>query len=180
MEFKEGITILSASLTAGYSVENAFRVSLKELGILYGEDGLIVREFQYIVSQLEMNRPVEQILFDFGRRSGVDDIMNFAEVFAAAKRSGGRLASIMEHTAHIIRDRIEVKEEIRTMTASKRFEQNIMNLLPYLIVFYIEGSSPGFFKQMYDTSLGRLLMSLCLGIYLVAFIMAKKILEIEV
>lgn len=179
-EFKEGITVLSSSLTAGYSIENAFRVSLDELRLLYGESSLIVREFQYIVSQLGMNRPVEQLLFDFGKRSGIEDIENFAEVFAAAKRSGGGLSSIMEHTAGVIRDRMEVKEEIRTMTAARRFEQRIMNLLPYLIVFYIEMASPGFFRQMYTTGLGRILMTACLAVYLSAFAIAEKILDIEI
>lgn len=179
-EFKEAITILASSLAAGYSVENAFQASLKELRILYGEKGLIVREFQYIVTQLGMNRSIEQLLSDFGRRSGIDDIGNFAEVFAAAKRSGGRITSIMEHTAGIIRDRMEVKEEIRTMTAARRFEQKIMNLLPYLIVFYIEGASPGFFNQMYRTGIGRIFMTVCLLVYVTAFIMAERILDIEI
>ena len=179
-EFKEGITILASSLAAGYSVENAFSASLKELKVLYGENGLIVREFQYIVLQLRMNRPVEQLLSDFGRRSGLDDIDNFAEVFAAAKRSGGRMASIMAHTADPIRERMEVKEEIRTMTAARRFEQKIMNALPFCIVFYIDGASPGFFSQMYETAMGRILMSACLLVYVGAVVMAGRILEIEI
>ena len=61
VEFKEGITVLSASLVAGYSVENAFRVSVDELKLLYGDESMIVREFQYITGQIGMNRPVEDV-----------------------------------------------------------------------------------------------------------------------
>ena len=86
----------------------------------------------------------------------------------------------MRHTAEIIRDKMQVQEEITTMTASRQFEQKIMNMIPFFIVFYVESASPGFFGQMYGTSMGRVLMSSCMAIYLVSYILAKKILDIEV
>ena len=83
-EFKEGIRVLSASLGSGYSVENAFRLSVEELTVMFGEEGLIVKEFSYVVSQMGLNRPVEGLLADFGRRSGLEDGRYCAEVSRVA------------------------------------------------------------------------------------------------
>ncbi|MCD8371402.1 MAG: type II secretion system F family protein [Clostridiales bacterium] len=179
-QFKESMVVLASSLSAGYSVENALVVSGRELGMMYGEEGMITKEFASMVQQIRVNRPAEQVLEDFALRSGLDDVRNFAEVFAVAKRNGGDLSAIMRHTAEVIRDKMQVKEEIRAMTASRKFEQKIMNGIPFLLVFYMEGSSPGFFDQMYGTSLGRIVMTGCLAAYLASFVMAKKILDIEV
>lgn len=179
-QFKESMVILASSLSAGFAMENALAVSKEELTMLYGEEGMITREFSWMVQQLRMNRSVEQVLEDFAMRSGLEDVRNFSEVFSVAKRSGGDLSGIMRHTAEVIRDKMQVKEEIRTLTASRQFEQKIMNMIPFFIVFYVEGSSPGFFEQMYGTGLGRMLMSGCLAVYLVSFLMAQKILAIEV
>ena len=179
-EFKEGIRVLSASLGSGYSVENAFRLSVEELAALYGEEGLIVREFSYIVSQMGLNRPVEGLLADFGRRSGLEEVRNFAEVFQMAKRSGGRLGAIMDYTAGVIRDKMQVQEEIHTMTASRVFEQKIMNAVPFGIVLYIDFTSPGFFRQMYGLWSGRVIMTLCLLLYGAAVALSRRILAIEV
>lgn len=179
-EFKDGITILASSLTAGYSVENAFRVSTSELLLIYGEKGLLSFEFQYIVNQLKINRPIEQLLDDFAERSGLDDIQNFSQVFSAAKRSGGQLIEIMNHTAEVIGSKIQLREEIASMTAARRLEQRIMNLLPYLIVIYIDTASPGFFAQMYSTAIGRGVMTGCLIAYVTAVLISKKILDIEI
>lgn len=55
-----------------------------------------------------------------------------------------------------------------------------MNLIPFFIVFYVEGTSPGFFDQMYRTGMGRCLMTLCMGLYLTAFWLSERILDIEV
>lgn len=180
VQFKESMVILADSLSAGYALENALAVSREELILLYGEQGMITREFAYMVQQIRMNRNVEQIMAEFADRSGLEDAQNFSEVLSVAKRSGGDLSGIMRHTAEVIRDKMQVKEEIRTLTASKQFEQKIMNLIPFFIVFYVEGSSPGFFNQMYGTGLGRMLMSGCLIVYAISFLMARKILDIEV
>lgn len=178
-QFKEAVLILSSSLGAGYSVENAFAASLRELEELYGTDGMITVEFAYISYQLRMNRTIESLLAEFAARSGLEEIKNFAEIFAVSKRSRGELVSVVDHTVHVISDRLQVREEILTMTAEKQFEQKIMNLVPYLIVFYIEFSSPGFFSQMYATAAGRVVMTGCLSVYVSACLLALKILNIE-
>ncbi len=180
IQFKEGILVLSSFLSAGYSLENSFFMSVKELEVLYGEHGMITEEFSHIAAGIRMNRPAELLLADMGRRCGIQDVDQFAQVFAAAKRSGGELTDIISQTAGIIRDKIQVQEEIHTMTAARVFEQKIMNGIPFGIILYIDLTSPGFFQVMYHTWLGRILMSACLGVYVGAVFLAKKILDIPI
>ena len=117
LQFKEAILSLSSSLTAGYSVENAFSAVITELRELYGEDGMITREFSYIAHQLRMNRTAEALLCEFARRSGLEEAEHFAEIFAISKRSRGELVSVVSHVVHVLGDRIQVREEIRLLTA---------------------------------------------------------------
>ena len=179
-QFREAILILSSALSAGYSVENAFSASVGDLSQLYGEAGMITREFSYIAHQLKMNRTVESLLLSFAERSGLEEIRSFAEIFAVSKRSRGELVSVVSHVVHVIGDRIQVREEILTMTAEKQFEQRIMNLVPYFIVLYVDFSSPGFFRQMYGTLAGRIVMTLCLAVYAGACALSSRILRIQV
>jgi len=179
-QFKEMIQVLSASLNAGYSVENALSVSRRELEMMYGEAGMIVQELDYMIRQINVNRSVESVMDDFAGRSGLEEVENFAYIFGIAKRSGGRLISIISHTVRIMQDRLAVKEEIRTLTASRKFEQEIMSLMPFLMILYIDRTSPGFFTVMYTTLMGRIVMSGCLMIYLVSCYLSAKILDIRV
>lgn len=171
---------MAANLSAGYSIENALANSSQELSMLYGEEGMIYTEFFSMARQIQMNRTVEQVFFEFADRSGLEDVRNFAQVFKAAKRSGGDLVAIMNHTAGVIRDKASVKEEIANMTASKKMEQKVMNLIPFFLIFYIDRASPGFFGMMYETGMGRILMTICLGVYGLAFWLSKQILDIPV
>lgn len=90
-EFLDGMQLTASSLQAGYSIENAFRESLKELQKIYGAESFIMQEFRFLAAQMEMNRNVEELLMDLGRRSGIGDIRSFAEVVDTSKRTGGDL-----------------------------------------------------------------------------------------
>lgn len=180
LEFKDGIQIMASYLSAGYSLENAVAMSAGELKELYGSRGMVAAEFEELARRAKMNRPVEEGLLDLGERSGLEDVSSFAQVVAAAKRRGGGLVEMISQTAGIIRDKIQVQEEIHTMTAAKVFEQQVMSAVPFLIVLYIDLTSPGFFSVMYETMAGRWVMTLCLGVYGAALYLAGRILDIAV
>ena len=61
-QFLMAMQTVITSLTAGYSVETAFTDALKELPLVYREDDMIVLEFRSIVSQLNMNQNLEELL----------------------------------------------------------------------------------------------------------------------
>lgn len=179
-QFKEMIQALSASLSAGYSFENALAVCRGEMEMMYGADGMVVRELEYMVRQMNMNRSSEAVLNDFARRSGLEEAQNFSYIFTIAKRSGGHLVSIISHTVQIMQDRFQVKEEIATLTASRKLEQRIMSLMPFAMVLYVDGTSQGFFDVMYTTAMGRIVMSGCLAVYVLSCYLSKRILDIKV
>lgn len=179
-QFKDAILAVASGLNAGYSVENAFAVSLKEMEEIHGSDSMIAQEIRLILRKVRLNLTFEEALGDFAKRSGLDDVKNFSDVFLAARKSGGELMKIIARTAEIIGEKIRIQEEILTATASRRMEQKIMSAIPILIVVYIELTSPGFFEILYSTMGGRILMTICLGIYLVSCQLAKSFLEIEI
>jgi len=178
--FKDGIVAVLAALRVGYSVENAFLEAVRDLKMNYCEDSDIVREFQTICYKLQNNIPIERLLSDFARRSHVEEIMDFAEVFAIAKRNGGDINKIIQNTVSIISDKIEVKQEIETMIVGKQTEQKIMNMVPIFIIAYVSVTSPHFFDVLYHNLFGVCVMSVCLLVYGVAIKLSKKIVEIEV
>lgn len=179
-QFKDMILSLASCLNAGYSVENGFAETLRETDRVYGKESMISSELRLLLYKLRLNRTVGEALEDFAERSGLDDVKSFANVFLTARESGGELVRIISRTADIISEKIRIQEDILTATASRRLEQKIMGMIPIFIVFYMELTSPGFFQILYTTALGRMIMTACLGVYLVSNTAAKKILEIEI
>lgn len=179
-EFKDFLRIIKSFLEASYSIENAFALSIREMTMLHGRDSMMVKEIKAIVSKLKLNKPLDVVFKKFADKTHIEDIMDFSEVFIIAKMHGGNISKIIGNTINVINDKIEVKIEIDTVTASKRFEQKLMNLLPFLIIIYMNISSSSFLRPLYTTIEGRLLMTFALVVYFVAITFSKKILQIEV
>ena len=179
-EFKDFLRVLKTFLEASYSVENAFILSARELTMLHGNESMMVKEIKSMVSQLKINKPIDVVFKKFALKTHMEDIIDFSEVFTISKLHGGNISKIIGNTINVINDKIEVKIEIDTVTASKRFEQKLMNLLPFLIIIYMNISSSTFLKPLYTTLEGRLLMTFALVVYYFSVRISKKILEIEV
>lgn len=180
LQFKDAVLAVSANQRAGYSVENAFREAYKDMDVLYGRGSPICQELSYIIKGLDNNIILERLLYDFGCRSHVPDILQFADVFLIAKRGGGNMTEIIAGTADVIEQKIAVDKEIQVLLSSKKMEQKIMNAVPFLIIFYISLTSKGFFDVLYHNVIGIAVMTVCLAVYLAAFIISRKLVEIEV
>ena len=58
MQFREWILLLSSSLTAGYSVENAFGQSLRELRLMFPGGGAMLEALQEMVHRLRVDKMI--------------------------------------------------------------------------------------------------------------------------
>ena len=148
--------------------------------MLYGKESHICKELNYIAKGLDNNIVLEKLLYDFAMRSHIQDIIQFADVFMIAKRSGGNMTEILSETADTIEQKISVDKEIQVLVSSKKMEQKIMNVIPFIIIFYIELTSKGFFNSLYHNLIGVVVMTVCLAVYLAAIMISGKLVEIEV
>lgn len=85
-QFKEMLESLIAFLNAGYSLEYSMKHTRKDLELLFQDKSLLLRELDILLEGLKMNIPIENLLKDFGKRSEVEDIRNFANVVMVAKK----------------------------------------------------------------------------------------------
>lgn len=147
---------------------------------MYPEDADIVKEFHYMESQIKVSVPVEELFRSLGERCGIEDMENFAAVFYTAKRTGGDMSGIIQTSARMLGDKIDVKKEIETTLAAKKAEQMVMSLMPAGIILYLKLTSPGFLGVLYGNPFGIAAMTLCLGIYGFSYWLGRKIVDIEV
>lgn len=179
-EFKDAIYIISTFLSAGYSPENSFKNSIKEIRYLYGDSSYMLKEITNICMNLNIGKNIEQGLNNFATRASIPDIDDFCEVYNIASQRGYNLTKIMNNTCEIIREKIQITQDILAMTAQKRYEQNIMSFVPFFIIIYLNLTSRGFLNNLYTTLFGRIVMTISLGIYILSYKMSKKILDIKI
>ena len=179
-QFKDALLSISAALRAGYSMENALGESLEEMSGMYGRESLICTELNKMQNQRNLGMPLEMVFDEFAKRTRVEDIETFASVFSIAKRTGGDLVEIIQKTASDIASKVDTKNEIAVVVRSKKLEQNIMALMPPMIILYIDLSAGTILAPLYQSLIGRIVMLICLGIYVGAWFLSRKIMNIEV
>ena len=180
VQFKELLNSVNGSLQAGYSVENAFMEADKDLRQLFGPNSEIIKEVQIIKRGIDNNIDIIGLIEDFAFRSGIEEIESFAGILAVGRKSGGNLSSNMESYVRVIEEKTGVMQEIDTMISARRFEQRIMNVIPFLIIFYVELTNKGFFAVLYHNIFGNLVMTITMAIYILSVYLSDKIIDIRI
>lgn len=176
-QFRECILAVAASLQAGYSVENAFLECGPDMALMYGEKAAICQELKLIRRGLHINISLESLLTEMAKRSGCEEIAQFAQIFALAKRNGGNMAEIIRNSAGQIGRQIELRQEIQMLLGGKKMELTIMKIMPFGILMYIDMGNPGYFDPLYHNIVGAAVMTGCLGLYLGAYMLGEHIMK---
>ena len=177
-QFKDLLESLSASYSAGRNTPDAFQDSCNDMISIYGEESDIVRELELICTGLNNNINIEVLLTDFAERSGLDDVMSFANVFEVCNRQGGDLKRVVNQTRDVIGDKMEIEMEIDTMVAGNKNELNVMMVMPLLIVGMMKGM--GISSIGTNTPANVVIKVICIGIFGLAYVMGAKITDIKI
>jgi tight adherence protein B len=180
LQFKDSLQSLSSSLHAGKSFESAMRSAISDLLIQYETDSYIIREFEIIVRKLESNETVERAFAQFAERSMVEEIISFAEILETCKRTGGNLISAIKSSTDIISDKIEVLNDIGSILAEKKLEQNILTIMPIVLILMLSASAKDFMMPVFTGIIGRIVMTISMILFVVAYFLSEKITNIEV
>ena len=180
LQFKEAVQALATALNVGYSVENAMREVLKDLQVIYKKDELIIREFRYMVRQLDVNFTIEKVLQEFSERTKEEDVQTFVTIFVMAKWSGGDMIGIIRNTVQQMSEKADIRREIGTIIASKKLEFKVMSAIPFGMICYMKFSFPEFMGILYGNVAGVVIMAICFLGYVIAYEAGKRIVEIEV
>lgn len=181
LQFKDLLYALSSSMAAGRSLEMAFRDALRDLEVLYPDERTpIMQETAYMIRCIEMNMTVEDAISQFAARAHIEDIGNFADVIRSCKRSGGNLIEVIRTTSQMITEKIETKNEIETVITAKKFESRILTCTPIVMVAVLSAASPEYMRPVFQENIGAVVMTVAVVMFVIAFFIGEKIMEIEV
>lgn len=177
-QFKETILSVHVNLQAGYSIENAFIESYQDMVHLFGNDSHMARELMIIRKGMANGKTLEELFLNLGKRCENSEIAEFAAVFSVAVRTGGQWSDVIKKTVGIIQEKMEIKEEIETIIHARKLESRVMCVIPFFILFYMNLTSKGYFDVLYHNLAGILIMTICMILYIIAYLTAEKMTEI--
>ena len=175
-QFRDMLQILTNSLSAGATVNDAFNSSLKSMVEQYSKTAYITRELdQMVATSTHANIRLEDLLDDFAKRSGVEDIEDFGNVFRVARGPGGDIGEIMRNTHAIIGEKMEIEDEIASKMQSNRLELNVIMVAPFGIVAFLRFG--GAFGEKFTSPSGLIASTVGIVLFITAWYIGQWIVK---
>ena len=174
-QFQECLLSVHTNLQSGYSLENAFIESYFYIVSVYGSSSDMAMELAGIKKGLANGDTLEHLLKDVGERCRSSALEEFANIYSIACKSGSGWNEVMMKIIAGISQKVELSQEIETLIHGKKQESRIMCIVPFLLLFYMDTTSKGYFDVLYHNMAGIIIMSLCLVAYILAFFISEKI-----
>lgn len=173
--FRELMESLATSLRAGYSLPNGFEEAYKELEYLHREKNVLMSELRKVVRSMKDGKQCEDMLEEIGKELRCVSMVELGRTLKVAALAGGNRNKILAHTIKTLKQKYRLMQEIEDGMAARRYEAKIMEIVPFLLVLYVEWGTPGFLDGLFDCTYGKGVMTMCLSMYLVAKIWMNRI-----
>lgn len=177
-QFIDLMESISTSLSAGNTVSDSFINARYDLQNQYSPTDMIIVELSEIVTGMDNGKTLEEMMNAFGKRSGNEDIENFANVISNCFRLGGNFKDVVKKMRDVIADKMAIADEIETKLASNKMQHNVMSIMPIALVGMIKLMNPTFSENL-ASPMGIIVVTISIAIFIGSYIWGRKIIDIR-
>jgi len=164
--------LIANSIKAGQSIAQALSSVTDNAGPPLNEEfGLARRE-------IELGASVDSALSNMVKRMGSSDLRLVVMVITIQHSVGGDLPAILTTLADTMRQRAEMREEILAATAQSRASSLIITLLPLAAATGLYFLVPDYFRPMFASPLGWVLIGISAGLLIIGNVIIRRITKI--
>ena len=168
------LTIMASSLRAGHSFLQALDTVAKEIA------QPAATEFQRVVAEVRLGRSAEDALEALAERVGSADFKWAVLAVNIQREVGGNLAEILDNVSDTLRERAQMRRQVRVLTSEGRLSAWVLALMPFAIALYMFTTNREYIMLLFTTKIGLVMLSGA-GLLLVAGVLwMRKIVDIDV
>lgn len=172
-QLSESLSIMANSIKGGFSFLQSMEGISKDMPPpISTEFAKVLREVHYGISQ-------EDALKHMLERTKSKDLELLVSAVVTSSQVGSNLTEIIETISSTIRDRIRIKQEIKTLTAQGKISGIIVGALPIVLVLAIMLVNPEYYEGFFESSLGKIMLFISIIMELTGFIVIRKIIDIK-
>ena len=168
------LTIMASSLRAGHSFLQSLDTVAKEIA------QPAAAEFQRVVAEVRLGRPVEDALEALAERVGSPDFRWAVIAVNVQREVGGNLAEILDTVADTLRERAMLRRQIKVLTAEGVLSAWVLGLLPFGIALYMYAVNPSYIGLLFESFYGLVMVGVALGLLVAGVLWMRKIVNIDV
>jgi tight adherence protein B len=129
MQLPDAFDLMARVLRAGHSVPQAFQAVADTF------EQPVAGEFATCQEQQNLGLLPEFTFRDLARRADVLEMKIFVMAMLVQRQTGGNLSEVLERLAQLVRDRVRLRNHVRTLTAEGRLQAVVLLVLPLFMFF---------------------------------------------
>lgn len=168
------LTVTANSLKSGYSFQQAIQMIASET------PPPMSVEFNRLLREISLGMDTEEALQGLNERMNSKDLDLILTAIMIQRQTGGNLAEILEGISSTIRDRIQVKREIMTITGQARASGYVLMGLPVVLAIMLGMMSPEIYQFALSTTEGLVAVGVIVFFQVISALLIRIIVNIEV
>ncbi|WLQ06866.1 type II secretion system F family protein [Arthrobacter oryzae] len=165
--------LLTGGLRAGHSILRAIDASAAE------SPSPTAQEMRRIVTETSLGRDLLSALNDTAERMQSEDFVWIAQAIQINREVGGNLAEVLDQVNETIRERAEIKGQIKALAAEGKFSAYILMAMPVGIIAILMIISPGYMDVMFTEVLGWVLIGVSVVFMTIGALWLRKIVDLK-
>jgi tight adherence protein B len=174
LQFPEALDLMGRAMRAGHAFPTAIRMVGDELSEPLG------RDFRILSDEMNYGVPAAEALTKLADRVPLPDVSYFVVAVLIQRESGGNLAELLDNISAIIRARLKLMGEIRTLSAEGRMSAMVLTALPFGVAGMINLVNPEFMTVLFVDELGIKMLGGAMFMMVLGILWMRKIIRIRV
>lgn len=172
-QLSDAFMIAASSLRSGLSFQQAMETIARDMYPPVSD------EFARAVKEMNMGFSIDEALDNVYKRVQSDDFKIAAVAISVQRTTGGNLSEILETISDTIKERAQLKKEVKSATATGRMSGMVVGLMPVAIVVMLNVASPGYMDPLFKTNGGKIAILVGIMLEVIGLIVIKKITTIK-
>ncbi len=169
----DALMIICNSLRSGLSFQQALDTIAVDMPAPIG------LEFGRVTNEIRYGATMEDALNNMVKRVKSADLLLAVSAVNIQRQTGGNLSEILDSISATIKERLRIKGEISSLTAQGRISGLMIGGVPVAIFGILLVATPGYMTQMFETTLGRIMLIAAVVMEIIGFLAIRKVVTIE-
>jgi tight adherence protein B len=173
-QFPEALDLMGRAMRAGHAFPSAIRMVAEEMPAPLG------RDFRMLFDEINYGVPANDALAHLAERVPIADVSYFVVAVMIQRESGGNLAELLDKIAALVRERLRLLGEIRTLSAEGRLSALILTALPFGVGLVVNIVNPEFMAVLWTDPMGLRMVGVSLAMMAAGIYWMRRIIRIRV
>ncbi|HZK57083.1 MAG TPA: type II secretion system F family protein [Clostridia bacterium] len=172
-QLEGSLQVLANGVRSGFSFQQALNNLSKDMPDPLGA------EFRAANREIRLGIDVETAFSKIAQRMDSEDIEILTAAIIIQQQVGGSLSTILDSISGTIRDRLNMKALVRTLTAQGRISGLIIGVIPIGLLGIISVVNPEYTEIFFNTTYGHILLAIAIVLESIGFLVIRKIIDIK-